>query len=180
MSPDAPFVFVVDDDIRVREGFSSLLQSVGYRVAVFATASEFLDFKRPDCPSCLLLDLDLPDVNGLAVQKRLSENHNPSIVFVTGHGDIRSSVQAIKSGAVEFLVKPVTRTMLLPVIEEAILRDRSAREARLEISELRKRYKELSPRSVRSFPLWWPGSRTRIRLRNSETANSRLAYNAGK
>ena len=171
MIPDAPFVFVIDDDVRVREAFSSLLQSAGYRTVAFSTANEFLDFKRPDCPSCLILDLDLPDINGLAVQKRLSESHNPPIVFISGHGDIPSSVQAMKSGAVEFLVKPVTRSVLLPVLELAILRDRSAREARSEISELRKRYKALSPREREVLPFVVAGfanKNTAAELGNSE------------
>lgn len=171
MIPDAPFVFVIDDDVRVREAFSSLLQSAGYRTVAFSTANEFLDFKRPDCPSCLILDLDLPDINGLAVQKRLSESHNPPIVFISGHGDIPSSVQAMKSGAVEFLVKPVTRSVLLPVLEQAILRDRSAREARSEISELRKRYKALSPREREVLPFVVAGfanKNTAAELGNSE------------
>jgi len=149
---ESPMVFIVDDDLRVREAFCSLLTSAGYCVVAFATATEFLESSKPDCPSCLILDLELPDINGLAVQKQIREGHGPPIIFITGHGDIPTSVRAIKSGAIEFLLKPVKKDTLFPVVEEALMRDRAAREARFQQSELRKRYAKLTPREREVLP----------------------------
>jgi FixJ family two-component response regulator len=106
MTADRQVVFVVDDDARVREALSSLLASAGLEVALFASATEFLNAEKPDAPACLVLDLELPDIHGLELQKELAEREAPPIVFITGHGDIPSSVKAMKAGAVEFLSKP--------------------------------------------------------------------------
>ena len=110
MNSDSPVVFVVDDDHRVREALSSLISSVGLRVAVFGSAAEFLEFERPDAPACLVLDLQLPGTSGLELQQQLLAGDTPPIVFISGHGDIPSSVRAIKAGAIEFLSKPVRRS----------------------------------------------------------------------
>jgi len=153
MSPEASFIFIVDDDRRIREALCSLLESAGFRTAAFESAVDFLKFEKPDCPSCLILDLELPDVNGLEVQQQLSGIDGPPIVFVTGHGDVPSSVRAMKSGAVEFLLKPVRKQELLEAITQGLERDRVARAARFTLGELRKRYDLLTPREQEVLPL---------------------------
>ena len=144
MTADRPVVFVVDDDTRVRDALSSLLTSAGLEVAVFASATEFLD--KPDAPACLILDLELPDINGLELQRELAEREAPPIVFITGHGDIPSSVKAMKAGAVEFLSKPFGDEELLRAIEAAIALDRGERLKRSERAVLDARYERLTPR----------------------------------
>jgi FixJ family two-component response regulator len=146
MITERPVVFVVDDDARVRDALSSLLTSAGLDVAVFGSAAEFLEADKPHGPACLLLDLELPDINGLELQKELSEGEAPPIVFITGHGDIPSSVKAMKAGAVEFLCKPFGDEELLRAIDTAIALDRSVRLTRSEYAELRRRYERLTPR----------------------------------
>jgi FixJ family two-component response regulator len=139
-------VFVVDDDVRVRDALSSLLASAGLDVAVFASAAEFLDADKLDAPACLVLDLELPDINGLELQRELADRQAPPIVFVTGHGDIPSSVRAMKAGAVEFLSKPFGDQELLAAIDEAIALDRTEQSKRSERSELQRRYDRLTAR----------------------------------
>ena len=146
MTTDHPIVFVVDDDVRVREALSSLLGSAGLEVAVFASATEFLNADKPDAPACLVLDLELPDINGLELQKELAEREAPPIVFITGHGDIPSSVKAMKAGAVEFLAKPFGDDELLRAIEASIALDRAERQKRSERASLDERYERLTPR----------------------------------
>jgi FixJ family two-component response regulator len=139
-------VFVVDDDARVREALSSLLASAGLEVAVFASATEFLNADKPDAAACLVLDLELPDIHGLELQKELAEREAPPIVFITGHGDIPSSVKAMKAGAVEFLSKPFGDEELLRAIDAALALDRAERLKRSERTALQERYDRLSPR----------------------------------
>jgi FixJ family two-component response regulator len=146
MSADRPIVFVVDDDARIRDALASLLASAGLDVAVFASATEFLDAEKPDAPACLVLDLELPDIHGLELQKDLAEREAPPIVFITGHGDVPSSVRAMKAGAVEFLSKPFGDEELLRAIDAAVTLDRSARLKRSERAELTRRYDRLTPR----------------------------------
>jgi len=146
MTADRPIVFVVDDDARVREALSSLLGSAGLEVALFASATEFLNAEKPDSPACLVLDLELPDIHGLELQKELAEREAPPIVFVTGHGDIPSSVKAMKAGAVEFLSKPFGDEELLRAIDTAIVLDRAERRKRSELASLKDRYERLTPR----------------------------------
>jgi FixJ family two-component response regulator len=146
MTIERPVVFVVDDDGRVRDALASLLASAGLEVAVFASATEFLDAEKPDAPACLVLDLELPDIHGLELQKDLAEREAPPIVFITGHGDVPSSVKAMKAGAVEFLSKPFGDKELLTAIDAAITLDRSARVRRSERAELTRRYERLTPR----------------------------------
>ncbi|HTV54347.1 MAG TPA: response regulator [Terriglobia bacterium] len=153
MSLEESFIFVVDDDPRVREALSGLLESAGFHAAAFGSAVAFLEFEKPNCPSCLILDLELPDINGLEVQQQLSGLDGPPIVFVTGHADVPSSVQAMKSGAVGFLLKPVRQKELLAAIAEALQRDRLARAARMTTAELRQRYDQLTPREQEVLPL---------------------------
>jgi FixJ family two-component response regulator len=146
MEPDK-LVFVVDDDASLRESLKDLLQSVGLRVEAFDSAQEFLRSKRPDAPSCLVLDVRLKGLSGLDLQKRLVEvDVDIPIIFITGHGDIPMAVQAMKAGAVEFLRKPFRDQDLLDAVQLALERDRKGREQRAEIAELRKRFDSLTPR----------------------------------
>jgi len=140
-------VFVVDDDAGTRESLKNLVRSVGLRVEAFASAQDFLCSTRPDVPGCLVLDVRLPGLSGLDLQKRMVEVElEIPIVFISGHGDIPMSVQAMKAGAVEFLTKPFRDQELLDAIQQALERDRNAREQRAEIAALRSRYRLLTPR----------------------------------
>jgi FixJ family two-component response regulator len=152
MNSDTPVVFVVDDDHRVREALSSLISSVGLRVAAFGSAAEFLDYEKPDAPACLILDLQLPGSSGLELQQQLLAGDAPPIVFISGHGDIPSSVRAMKAGAIEFLSKPFDDHDLLQAVHAAIDQDRIARQQRSEFAELRKRYSLLTPREREVLP----------------------------
>lgn len=140
-------VLVVDDDMSVREALEGLIRSAGLRVETFATAEEFLAHPPPDAPGCLVLDMRLPDLSGLDLQKRMAEiNFEIPIVFITGHGDVPTSVQAMKAGALEFLTKPFADRDLLNAIQQAIKRDRAARRQQLKVKELHGRYQSLTPR----------------------------------
>jgi FixJ family two-component response regulator len=144
---DAPTVFVVDDDAGVRASIEGLLKSASLRCASFARAEEFLRDKRPDGPSCLVLDVSLPGVNGLDFQRQLSDaGIQIPIIFITGHGDIPMTVKAMKSGAVEFLTKPFLDQELLDAIHQALDRDRTMRRQHSDSIELRKCYQTLSER----------------------------------
>ena len=143
----APMVFVIDDDDLVRAAIQGMLKSVGLRSETFATAPEFLRRKRPDGPSCLVLDVRLPDVNGLEFQHQLVDaGIRIPIIFITGHGDIPMTVKAMKSGAVEFLTKPFRDQDLLDAIHLALERDRATRQQQSELTELRRRYESLTAR----------------------------------
>ena len=143
----APTVFVIDDDAGVRASIQGLLKSVGLRSESFGTALEFLSTKRPEGPSCLVLDVRLPGVNGLDFQHELANvGVQIPIIFITGHGDIPMSVKAMKSGAVEFLTKPFRDQDLLDAIHQALDRDRVIRQQRGKVAELRKRYATLTAR----------------------------------
>jgi FixJ family two-component response regulator len=145
-NPDA-IVWVVDDDASVREALESLIRSAGLRVETLASADEFLACPRVEAPSCLVLDVRMPRLSGLDLQKRMAEiNLQIPIVFITGHGDVRTSVRAMKAGAVEFLTKPFDDQDLLEAIQQAIKRDREARQHQAELGELRARYESLTPR----------------------------------
>jgi FixJ family two-component response regulator len=146
-SPETATVFIIDDDSDVRESIRGLLKSVGLRSDSFGTAQEFLTSERTDGPSCLVLDIRLPGINGLDFQRQLAEAgvHIP-IIFITGHGDIPMTVRAMKSGAVEFLTKPFLDQDLLDAIHQALDRDRMARRHESELAQLRERYESLTPR----------------------------------
>jgi FixJ family two-component response regulator len=147
MSETEGLVFVVDDDAPLRESLKNLIRSVGLRVEAFASAQEFLRTKRPDLAGCLVLDVRLPGLSGLDLQKRIAEAEMEiPIIFITGHGDIPMTVQAMKAGAVEFLTKPFRDQDLLDAIQRALERDRKARERRAEIEALRRRFDSLTPR----------------------------------
>jgi FixJ family two-component response regulator len=144
---EAPTVFVIDDDAGVRLAIQGLLKSGGLRCECFETAEEFLRRDRPDGPSCLVLDVSLPGINGLDFQRQLTDaGFQIPIIFITGHGDIPMTVKAMKSGAVEFLTKPFLDEPLLAAIQQALDRDRSARQRSGKLAELRRRYATLTAR----------------------------------
>ena len=145
MNPEEPIVFAVDDDASMREALSRLFRSIGMRAQIFSSAEEFLKFKRPDAPACLVLDVRLPGLSGLELQRELAGVTMP-IIFITGHGDIPMSVQAMKAGAVEFLTKPFRDQVLLDAIQQAIRRDRADRKQWAEIAEQRTRCDLLTQR----------------------------------
>ena len=146
-------VFVVDDDARIREALSELLASHGMHAVAFGSAGDYVSADKPDVPACLILDVELPDINGLDLQKQIAEGEHPPIVFITGHGDIPSSVRAIKGGAVDFLTKPFSDSDLMAAIQVAIARDREIRSERAELGALRQRYQALTPRERDVLPL---------------------------
>jgi FixJ family two-component response regulator len=147
MPSDMPTVFVVDDDALVRAAVQGMVKSVGLRSEAFGTPQEFLNSKRADGPSCLVLDVRLPGISGLDFQRELSEaGIRIPIIFITGHGDIPMTVKAMKSGAVEFLTKPFRSQDLLDAIYQALDRDRVARQQESELGELRKRHESLTAR----------------------------------
>lgn len=147
VSPATPIVFVVDDDISVRESLELLIRNEGWRPEIFASAQEFLDRQRALVPSCLLLDISLPGLNGLDLQKRIAvERADMPIIFITGHGDVPTTVQAMKAGAVEFLTKPFNDEALLSAIRQALERSRIALDHEAEIRVLRKCYASLTRR----------------------------------
>jgi FixJ family two-component response regulator len=142
-----PTVFVIDDDDLVRAAIQGLLKSVGLQAETFETTQQFLGCKRPDGPSCLVLDVRLPGINGLDFQRQLADSGvRIPIIFITGHGDIPMTVKAMKSGAVEFLTKPFQDEDLLNAIHQALDRDRLTRQQQNELSDLRKRYELLTTR----------------------------------
>ncbi len=147
MPQPSPIVFVVDDDVSVRESLQGLLDNAGWRVETFASAREFLARPRQLTPSCLVLDVTLPDLNGLELQERIAgDRTDMPIIFITGYGDIPTSVKAMKAGAVEFLTKPISPDALLDAIGHAIEHSREALREEAELSILRDRYGSLTPR----------------------------------
>ena len=140
-------IAIVDDDPSVQRGLQRLIRSAGWKAETFASAQEFLARSRAESPNCVLLDLQLPGLSGLDIQKRMAEvGLEIPIVFLTGHGNIPASVQAMKAGAVQFLTKPADEQELLQAIEEAVERDRRMRQQHVELSQLRGRYESLTPR----------------------------------
>src|SRR6202051_2534896 len=147
MSHVAPIVFVVDDDISVRESLESLIRCAGRQPETFASADEFLSRPRVVAPSCLVLDVTLPDLNGLDLQKRVAvDRMDMPIIFITGYGDVPMTVQAMKAGAVEFLTKPFGDDVLVSAIRNAIERSKTALGHEAEMQALRDRYESLTPR----------------------------------
>jgi FixJ family two-component response regulator len=154
MTAPPQFVFVIDDDLSTRETLSSLIRSIGLQVELFGSVQEFLQRKRPDAPSCLVLDIRLPGISGLDFQRKLADsNISIPIIFITGHGDIQMSVRAMKAGAIEFLTKPFRDQDLLDAIHAALEKDREKRQRDAEIAELRARFAALTPREREVLPL---------------------------
>jgi FixJ family two-component response regulator len=151
-NPDRPVVYIVDDDLSVRDALRNLCRSIGLAVQTFATAREFLDSKHPEAPGCLVLDVRLPGPSGLDLQRQLIRaDIRIPIIFVTGHGDIQMSVRAMKAGAVDFLAKPFRDQDLLDAVQAAIRRDAAARQERAARAEVRARYDSLTSREQEVF-----------------------------
>ena len=146
MSDVTPIVFVVDDDVSVRESLELLIRAAGWHPETFASALEFQSRPRPAVPCCLVLDVTLPGLSGLELQQQLTERTDMPIIFITGHGDVPMTVQAMKAGAVEFLTKPFTNDVLLDAIGGAIKRSRTAVRQEAELRALRSAYASLTPR----------------------------------
>ena len=146
MLPVMPIVFVVDDDFSVRESVGELIRYTGYQVETFASAREFLGRPAVRVPSCLVLDISLPDLNGLELQERIAKRVNMPIIFITGYGDIPMTVQAMKAGAVEFLTKPLGHDVLLSAIKSALDRSQTTLDHEAELQALRDHYASLSGR----------------------------------
>jgi FixJ family two-component response regulator len=153
MSPKDYIVYVVDDDVRMREALRELFTSLDVASVTFGSVAEYVAYQKPDLPACLILDVELPDISGLDFQRQLGDAYHPPIVFITGHGDIPSSVRAIKAGAVDFLAKPFSQPDLIAAVDAAITRDRHARVERAERARLQQRYASLTPRESQVLPL---------------------------
>jgi FixJ family two-component response regulator len=147
MNDTAAWVFVVDADPSVRKSLTRLLRSAGWQAEAFASATEFLQHDRPDVSSCLVLDVQMPELDGLALQHSLSEGHiDLPIIFISAYGDIPMTVQAIKAGAVDFLPKPISENDLMSAVEQALAKDAQNRAVRSDVSLIRQRFESLSPR----------------------------------
>ena len=153
MGTENEVVYIVDDDPMVRDALSSLLRANGKNVRVFTSGAEFLNFKRDDTAACLILDLKMPGMSGLEVQSVLSALISIPIIFITGRGDIPSTVQAMKGGAVDFLTKPVDEVVLLSAVEQALRKDCIAKREALEQADLVARYSSLTPREKELLPM---------------------------
>lgn len=153
MTSERPIVLIVDDDASVREGLSELLEAHGIRVAAYESAGDYVRATKPEATACLLLDLELPDINGLDLQTQLAGIDHPPIVFITGHGDIPSSVRAIKHGAVDFLTKPFGEEALMAAIHSAFAQDKHVRTERAALARLEARYETLTSREREVLPL---------------------------
>lgn len=153
MTEEHQVVFIVDDDERVREALGELLEAHGMRAIAFGSAGEYVSAEKPNVPACLILDVELPDINGLELQGQIADGDHPPIVFITGHGDIPSSVRAIKRGAVDFLTKPFSDTDLMAAVRTAISEDLKNRLERAELGTLKQRYLDLTPREREVLPL---------------------------
>jgi FixJ family two-component response regulator len=180
VSDNCSAVFIVDDDVSVREALSSLLASVGLEVAAFESAAEFLNSDKPDCPACLVLDLELPDMSGLELQGQLADSNALPVIFITGHGDIPSSVRAMKAGAVEFLPKPFQHEELLRAIETALAMDKEARQRKLEMAELQKHYSLLTPREQEILPFVVAGYANKQTAAELGTSEITIAVHRGQ
>ena len=154
MDPPQHIVFIVDDDRRIREALTELLSSFDMHAVAFGSAAEYMAYPKPDVPACLVLDVELPDINGLDLQSRIAQGDHPHIVFITGHGDIPSSVRAIKAGAVDFLTKPFKEADLMRRDQHrARAESRCAGASRAELADLQQRLSSLTPREREVLPL---------------------------
>jgi FixJ family two-component response regulator len=153
MEPTKEIVYIVDDDARVREALASLLRASGKSVRMFGSGQEFLEFQRDDSFACLILDLKMPGLGGLEVQRSIAAKTSIPVIFITGRGDIPSTVTAMKGGAIDFLTKPVDEAMLIVSVEKALQQDRVNRQEENERAQLLARYKSLTPREREVLPL---------------------------
>ena len=180
MKTQDPIVYVVDDDLRVREALSSLIGAAGLRAIVFSSAAEFLRFEKPDSAACLVLDLQLPGTSGLDLQQQLADGDAPPIIFISGHGDVPSSVRAMKSGATEFLSKPFDDAELLRAIHAAIALDQSAREKRSDLAELQRHYNLLTPREREVLPFVVAGFANKVTAADLGTSEITIGVHRGQ
>jgi FixJ family two-component response regulator len=153
LDPQDHIVFIVDDDGRIRDALTELLSSHDMHAVAFGSAAEYMAHPKSELPACLVLDVDLPDINGLDLQGRIAQGDHPHIVFITGHGDIPSSVRAMKAGAVDFLTKPFKEPDLMRAINTALARNRDAKRNRAELADLQQRLSSLTPREREVLPL---------------------------
>ena len=153
MTQQSETIFVVDDDFRVREALVGLFTAKNLHCVAFASAAGYLRLTSPTGPSCLVLDVSLPDISGLELQSSMARTHHPPIVFISGHGDITSSVRAMKAGAIDFLTKPWNDEDLLQAVRQALEKDRQQRKVRAELMELESRLATLTPREREVLPL---------------------------
>ena len=172
-----PMVYVVDDDLSVRRSMGRLLRCAGFQVETFASAREFLAYPRRDVPACLVLDVRMPDLGGLELQRELNRLGNTvPVIFITAHGDIPMSVRAMKAGAFEFLTKPFQTAHLLEAIRQALARDAVAHEERMEVREVRARYKQLTPREREVMALITAGRLNKQVAGEFETAERTVKF----
>jgi FixJ family two-component response regulator len=153
MKPTGEVAYLVDDDENVRDALSELLASLNIEHVTFGSAQEYLAFARSDACACLVLDVHLPDINGLDLQQRLASETSPPIIFISGHGDIPSTVRAMKAGASEFLTKPIDPQVLVAAIRAAFVRDMEQRQKAADLDSLRQRFALLTPREREVLPL---------------------------
>lgn len=153
VDPTHSIIYVVDDDSSIRESISDLLSSFEYQVVTFGSASDYMAYQRSALPACLILDVELPDINGLDLQGQIAQGRHPPVVFVTGHGDIPASVRAIKAGAIDFLTKPFREEDLMRAVRAAISMDADTRRTRDELALLNQRLSLLTPREREVLPL---------------------------
>ena len=153
MNNAVEMVYLIDDDRNVREALEPFLRASGIKVKAFESSAEYLEYTRSDTAACLILDLQLPGIGGLELQRRLADDLSPPIIFISGRGDIPSTVQAMKGGAIDFLTKPLDPAALIPLIKSAFSRDRENRERRADLVELQARFAQLSPRERDVLPL---------------------------
>lgn len=158
-------IYLVDDDKRIRESLTAMLTSAGHHVITFESATAYLSFPKPDVPACLILDLQLPGMSGLELQKELALTSDPPVIFLTAHGNISSSVKAMKAGAAEFLLKPFNSAELISAVESAIRKDREVRSEKIELRSIQEKYQSLTPRERDVLPLVVSG------LVNKQTAD---------
>jgi FixJ family two-component response regulator len=179
MRSDQAIVFIVDDDRRVREALSDLIASTGLRVAAFGSATEFAESEKPDVPACLVLDLQLPDTNGLEVQRQLAGANGPPIIFITGHADVPTSVRAMKAGAVEFLPKPFEEQDLLKAIDTALALDREQRHRRSDLAVVQDHYALLTPREKEVLPFVIAGLANKVTAAELGTSEITIGVHRG-
>jgi FixJ family two-component response regulator len=165
LNVEQSIIYLVDDDKRIRESLTAMLTSAGHHVITFESATAYLSFPKPDVPACLILDLQLPGMNGLELQQELASTGGPPIIFLTAHGDILSSVKAMKAGAAEFLLKPFNSAELISAVKSAIRKDREVRSEKIELRSIQKKYQSLTPRERDVLPFVVSG------LVNKQTAD---------
>jgi len=176
-----PIIYIVDDDLSVCRALSLLLKSHGFKVQAFMRAADFLAFKRLKVPSCLILDVRLPGINGLAFQEVMKRKGvSTPIIFITGHGDIPMSVKAMKAGAVDFISKPFTEKKLLNAITPAILKSKAQNKEQAEISKIKRRIKTLSPRELEVFWLVAKGMLSKQIARKRGTSLQTIKVHRGR